>query len=462
MFKTKLPVLLTIVWMAILAPSCSNFLDETSPNDIDATTAITDAKSAEAALLGCYSALQNKNYYGGQYPLMGEALCDNATTGGYSYLSLDQLSARDVTPANILVETTWISLYRVIANCNQLLEALPAVQNLEADRKKAIEGQARTLRALAHFDVFRYFGEYWDAGSALGIPVITTVQGIDDKPTRATVQDTYKAIFDDLNQAAALLPRDEAAPQYANLNTVNALLARLYLFQNDPAKAAAYATLVIDNPAYALLDAANYASIFEGRRSSESIFELSFDAQNRSDYNNLTYSRDDAIRPELSFMAAKDLDDFFKLRSGDVRAALVNFDPAQNDVTIVPDGRTQKYRGEVNKDNPAYILRLAEMYLIRAEANGKMAGLADLNLIRTQRGLAALADADVATAEDFLTAVLEERRAEFNFEGHRFFDLARTKRLASVLGIDAFRGILPIPNREIAASGGSLVQNPGY
>lgn len=460
--KHKISFCLFALWIALLAPSCSNFLLETSPNDLDATTAITDAAGAEAALLGCYSAFQSRYYYGGQYPLMAEALADNASTGGYSYLSLDQISNHNVTPANVLVESTWISVYRAIANCNQLLEALPGISDLAGDRKKAIEGQARALRALAHFDLFRYFGEYWNANSSFGIPVITKVQVISDRPGRNSVKDTYQAIFDDLNQAAALLPRDEAAPQYINLNTVNALLARLYLYQNNPGKAAEYATLVIDNPAYALLDAANYKSIFESRRTSESVFELSFDAQNRSDFNNLTYNRDEAIRPELSFMADALLNYFFQNRSGDVRAALLNFDPAKNDVTIIPDGRTQKYRGEASKDNPAYIVRLAEMYLIRAEANGRTAGLADLNKIRTQRGLPALADWQIPTDEAFLNAVLDERRAEFNFEGHRFFDLARTGLLTKVLGVEAFRSILPIPNRDILASGGVLAQSPGY
>jgi hypothetical protein len=58
--------------------------------------------------------------------------------------------------------------------------------------------------------------------------------------------------------------------------------------------------------------------------------------------------------------------------------------------------------------------------------------------------------------------VLDERRAEFNFEGHRYFDLARTGQIGTVLGIDDFRGILPIPSNEIATGQGRMVQNPGY
>ncbi|MFM8486700.1 MAG: RagB/SusD family nutrient uptake outer membrane protein, partial [Bacteroidota bacterium] len=75
---------------AILGLSSCNFLDQVSPNDISTGDAIRSAADAEAALLGVYNTLQQGSYYGGQFPLMSEGLSDNATTGGYSYLSLDQ------------------------------------------------------------------------------------------------------------------------------------------------------------------------------------------------------------------------------------------------------------------------------------------------------------------------------------------------------------------------------------
>lgn len=446
----------------LLPTACTNFLTENSPNDIDAENAIRDAASAEAAMLGIYSSFQNRSYYGGQYLLIADALSDNATTGGYSYISLDQLNEKNVTPANVLVEQLWIAVWRTVANCNYLLKALPNVSDLEDSRKKDLEGQARALRAMAHFDILRYFGEHWNPQSAFGIPIIDAVQTIDDVPARATVAASYAFIAQELEASLSLLDRAAVAPQRINTASVQALLARVSLYAGAKTKAAENAAAVIANSNFSLLPADKYASIFTDRRTTESIFELAFDAQNRSDYNNLTYSRTDAIRSELSYLSAKSLDDFFKTRTDDVRAALLNFDPAENDVTIIPDGRTQKYRGESTRDNPAYIIRLAEMYLIRAEAKGRAEGLADLNQIRAQRGLPELTAAEVPDDDAFINALLDEHRAEFNFEGHRYFDLARTGRLASVLGIDAFRAALPIPLREISASGGKLTQTPGY
>jgi starch-binding outer membrane protein, SusD/RagB family len=441
--------------------SACNLLEETSPNDLAADTAIKDGAGAESALLGIYSALQQKGYYGGQYPLVGEAMTDNAVTGGYQVISLDELSNKAVTPANILVEDLWLSAYRVVANCNGLLTALPNVEDLTAERKKDIEGQARAIRALAHFDLLRYFGEHWNASSSFGIPIVTTVQTINDKPTRATVGAVYKVITDELLAAAGLLDSKNRTPQYVNVQTVNALLARVYLYQKLMTKADEYATKVINSGNYSLLAANDFASIYTSRRTSESIFELAFDIQNKSAFNALTYAREGAARPEVNFMAAESLDDFFrKTRAQDVRGTMLNFEATANDATIQPNGRSQKYRGEDVRDNPAYIIRLAEMYLIRAEAKGRTAGLADLNTLRAKRGMGVIAVNMLTTDDAFRTTILDERRSEFNFEGHRLFDLARMRRLKTDINVADFRSILPIPGREIKAAG--LTQNPNY
>jgi starch-binding outer membrane protein, SusD/RagB family len=448
-------VLFALLWLT----SGCDLLDQTSPNDIDAEGAITDAASAEAALLGCYSALQQPAYYGGQYLLMTEALADNATTGGYNVISLNQLTDRAVTPANLLGEETWIAIYRVVTNCNYLLAALPDAKGFEPNQRERIEREARTIRALAHFDLLRLYGEHWDTGSAFGVPVITAVQTLDDRPERATVAASYQFIINELEAALALDAVPAAGVQYWGEWGIKGLLARAYFYQGDKTKAAAYAQQVVDSGVFAVLAPDQFAGLYERRRTSESIFELAFDAQNRSEYNGLTYGRDDALRPELSFLAAQDLDAFFQSRSGDLRAATLSFDPAANDGSIVPDGRTQKYRGEEQKDNPAYILRLPEMHLILAECYLGLTGKAHLDAVRNARGLApSTADLDAALLQD----ILEERRAEFQFEGHRLFDLARTQQFATIVNTDAYRAIMPIPNREIIASGGKITQNPGY
>jgi starch-binding outer membrane protein, SusD/RagB family len=309
--------------------------------------------------------------------------------------------------------------------------------------------------------LLRFFGEHWNNASAFGIPVVDEVQKIGDVEPRATVGNSYTFIINELDAAVTLVNQDERDPALVNAMVVNALLARVYLYNKNYTKAIEHANTVI-NDSYSLLADVEYQTIFTGRQSSESIFELAFDSQNRSRYNGLTYSRPDALNTEVNFLAAEDLQIFFDSRSGDVRANLVDFDPDNNDTSIQPNGRTQKYRGESSEDSPAYILRLAEMYLIRAEALGfSNNGIDDINIIRNARGLA---DVNPANTNDFRFALLEEIRAEFNFEGHYFFDLARVGEIkpSGIVDTDAFRAILPIPLREITATNGAVEQNPEY
>jgi hypothetical protein len=448
------------IYLGLLSflPSC---LDESSPNFLDAEETIIDGASAEAAVIGLYSAMQQPGYYGDAYLLTSEGHTDNASTGGYQNLSLDQIGHREVTGANVISENIWTAIYRVIANANQVLKFLPEIDDLESGQKNHLEGEARAIRALAHFDLLRYYGEHWNMSSSAGIPIIQTPQALKDQPSRATVLASYQFIISEMTKAAGLMDQQIKYKAFININTMNALLARIYLYRGDNEKAVEYATKVIASGDFQLLDAAKYQDVFRSKLNAESIFELLFDSQNRSGYNGSTYSRTDALRSELNYMASKNLEDFFKGRAGDVRGSLLNFSTDGNDATILPDGRTQKYRGETTRDNSAFIIRYAEMFLIRAEALGSIKGLADLNFLRQKRGLSVLSPNQVSSSEDFLQAVFNERRAELNFEGHRYFDLARKRRIKSVLNIEDFRSIFPIPNREIIANP-NIKQNPGY
>jgi hypothetical protein len=114
--------------------------------------------------------------------------------------------------------------------------------------------------------------------------------------------------------------------------------------------------------------------------------------------------------------------------------------------------------------DPAFILRIAEMYLIRAEARAHLSditgSLKDLNAIRKRAGLRALS---IDNEAGLLFATEQERRLEFAFEPHRWFDLVRTGRISDVLGItNQNRWVMPLPVNEVQASDGILEQNAGY
>lgn len=451
-----------LLFACVVLFSCQK-LDVSSPNDVPTGNVFTNADGLRSALTGLYNNFQQRDYYGGYYQLMADLNSDVCTAGGYDVPALNDINAHAVSTSNIFTEKTYLAIYKCVSHANEILNAVDKITdaNLSEEERSAIKGQALALRALAHFDALRMFGYHWDESSNYGVPVVTTVQNATDIVPRSTVADTYKSILNDLTEADALLDGAELTTQYANNLFVKGLLARVYLYEKDFANAARFATDVINDGTYSLLGADEFTTIYTGRLSSESIFELSFDGQNQSTFNAGTYVRDDALRTEIFFLANQGMDAFFQARPGDKRAELLDF--VNNDVSILPDGRSQKYRGEVLKDNPAYILRIAEMYLIAAEAKGRTGGgLTYLNTLRENRGLGNLIGANVPDDDAYTQAILDERLAELNFEGHRFFDLARYQKINEVLGVDNANSVFPIPQREITATNDALVQNPGF
>jgi hypothetical protein len=449
--------ILLFSFAAIVSSSCQK-LDVSSPGDVPTSEVFKNADGLRSALTGMYSSMQVKEYYGAYYPLMADLNSDALTQGGYDIPDLNEIGNHAITAPNLYAERIYVAIYNTIATANAILQEVDVITdpNLGEDEKKTIKAQALAIRALCHFDLLRMYGYHWDLNSPNGIPVITTVQKATDIVPRSTVADTYTAIIKDLTDANGIIPTGFTNARYANALFIKALLARVYLYKNDLANAADFATQVINEGTFSLLDAASFPTIYSGRLSAESIFELSFDAQNQSFYNGTTYVRPEALRTEVFFLANQNLDHFFQARPGDKRSELLDF--VNNDPGILPDGRTLKYRGEVTKDNPAYMMRMAELYLIAAEAkklNG--GGLKYLNQLRENRGMNDLLPADVPDQGSFLQAVLDERLSELNFEGHRFFDLARYQKIKDVLGVSN-----DIPQREIIATNKLVTQNPGY
>ena len=442
----------------IMFSSCSKVLDVTSPNAVDDGTIFTSLNGLLNARIGMYSTLQDKNYYGGSFPLISECYTDNGTTGGYDVIDLNEIAYRAVTPTNLYVQNIYLAIYNSIYAANKIINNIGHVPDVPADQKPNILGEALFIRALCEFDLLRLYGEHWDKSSAFGISLVLNTDSIKASIPRSSVAKSYKQIFSDLNKAIDSL-KTYNGNQYVSPAAANALLARVALYYQDYPTAISAATQVIDDNTFSLFATGEVTKIYTDRLTPESVFELKFDLQNQSSYNTLTYSRIDALRSDVNFIASENLNDFFLSRPTDTRGVLV--DTVNEDASIQPDGRSQKYRGETTKDNSGFILRLAEMYLIRAEAKGKALGLADLNTLRTNRGLDALSPADVPDNSSFINAILDERRAELNFEGSRLYDLARTGQVEAVLGTGV-QPIMPIPQREISATNSVVVQNPGY
>lgn len=446
-----------ILFLGFSLQSC-DVLNLESPDTVLEEDVFTTADGFRNARIGMYSNLAVAEYYGGNFPLLVDGTSDDGATGSYGVIDYEEIGAKQITPTNLVVEKLWFSIYKVIGISNHIISKIDRLEDksLSKEERDNIKGEAYFIRALCHFDALRTWGEHWDKASALGIPLVTEVQAFDSKVGRTTVAKCYASINSDLSEASKLLDDNGKTSNYVTLDALKALQARVALYEKDKVNAAKFAAEIINNQKFALYQGADVAKIYTVRKSQESIFELGFTTLNRSQYNQLTYVRPDALRPEVLFYVSEDLGKFFASRQGDVRANLVNF--KDNDASIQPDGRTEKYRGEQTRDNPAYIFRLAEMYLIVAETADKSEALAALNTLRASRGLKQLSN---LSDDQLKIEVEDERRAELNMEGHRYFDLARLGKIESTIGTGT-KSVLPIPQREIVATGGLIQQNKGY
>jgi hypothetical protein len=426
---------------------CSDILEPDPQTSLDANGVLVDAASANGILLGAYSQMQNDYYYGSEYILNNDLIADNSIFQGF-YDSQRDIDNKVVPASNLWVETTWVVIYQTINMANLVITGVDAIDDPNLD-KEFVKGEASAIRALAYFDLLRVYGEHYDLQSTYGIPLL--LEPIPDNDfnqipnlARSTVSATYDLILADLNLAIASM---EGSSDTGRMNfwAALSLRARVNLYKKDYQAAFDDADRVIaEGPFYLEPELDAVFNTIEA--SGESIFEVEFNDQDQSAFNTYTIRRDE-------YNVDPDLLDFFE--PGDARKNLFTFQRGRD--------RTGKYLDNTNANNTK-VFRLAELFLIRSEAavfanNDANAGSDDLNEIRNR---ALLGDvATFATIEEYVTALLNERRAELNFEGHRFFDLVRLDKIDEVLGMEDFRKVFPIPRTELQLSD-ALEQNPGY
>ncbi len=443
-----------VVLLLLVGVSCDTFEQE-PVNQIDVDGAITTNRNAQLALAGIYNAMQSGNYYGLRYLYYQDVYTDNLAHAG-TFTTDQEVSNRRINPSNLQMRSTWQTMYGVIRNANFVIFSAPNIENITDAQRLAIIAEARFLRSFVYFDMLRVFG---------GVPLIEAfiadTENLDFSP-RATSQEMYQFIIDDLTFAEANMGNTPNAPFRARRFAATALLARVYLQQGNNALAAQKASEVINSGVYTLQSA--YSDIFRIKGNNEMILELNF-TNVSGDQNTLAISSDPATGGQKFYLRP----DFFNTfqasgNSGDVRFA-ASVLAASNRLRVV-----KYFRSATNDDNVP-LIRLAEMYMIRAEANARAAGaglltntqiIDDINVIRNRAGLSSLLFTDLLTNEAALTEILQQRRLEFAFEGHRYTDMQRFGIIGNLFPAnEQFRVIWPIPLQEIEVNN-SLVQNEGY
>lgn len=431
--------------------SCKKyFLDVQPTQSISDQAVIVDSSTSLSALLGVYDGLQSSNYYGGDGYAAAAFLSagDGLWVGTLNYYNT--FITHTYRADNTLLNNVWDDIYKTVNRANQVIDKVSGLDPklISSTARNQYVGEASFIRALAFFDLARAWGN---------ITIVTkpTSSAADVKGIKqSNQQQVYTQVLADLGKADSLLTNTLNRNRVTK-KTVAAFLARVHLYRGEWEQAETYATRIIQDPSYQLID---WTTFINNKATQESIFELQFTTSDPSahygSWSSVSYRNQYCPSPVL-YNLEQD-----PATGGDRKLLIKNIStPAITNYFV------QQLYWRTNGDNPTYIFRLAEQYLIRAEARVKKAtpdlpgALADLNAVRVR---ARLSPATFTQAVDIIQAIEDERRAEFALEPHRWFDLVRTGRVGAVLGVtDQTKWIFPIPFNDIQANP-DLVQNPLY
>jgi starch-binding outer membrane protein, SusD/RagB family len=495
-----------IILAALAIAGCSkDFLEVDPQGQLTEIQALSDPGAAEKMVGGVYSTL----YFGGfgnttvgfLYALANDITSDDADKGSTpsDFPNAAELDNFTLTAGNSIFNNLWNGHYSAISRANRAIDILQQ-STFEEPVKNRLLGEVRFLRGLYYFNLVRFFG---------GVPKLVRVpdpsEGNDNEfQTRATAEEIYQVIVEDLQFAADNLPLKGATPVgRATKGAAQSYLAKVSLYQKDYQKAYDISKEVINSGLYSLVP--DYALIFRekpvngvgGNNNSESVFEVQTGINTGQNAVSPLYSNGQGPRGrggwnDLGFgfnSPSQDLANAYE--PGDTRrSATIIFItptlPANSPGTVLWDGfripskdsvENERYNYKAyhspiaespqitnNKDTKPKNIRLmryAEVLLINAEAAANLGlpdATANLNLVRGRANL----PASVGTIEN----IWKERRVELAMEHDRFFDLVRQGRAAAVLGPKGFAAgrneVFPIPQAQIDLSGNRLTQNPGY
>ena len=436
----------------VISTSCDDLLN---PKPVDLITddqVLKDANSARVVLTSAYRDLAN---LGAPKIIAGYFTADNLIHNG-TFTQYREISSKDMSASNASASSLWGVIYSMSYVVSFLYEGLPALDIPQTEFDE-ITAAASFLRAYAYFVGAYTFG---------GIPIVTTTNVEENRLIpRATLDETLDFIESELLYALDKLPEESFNAGEATNGAVKALLARYYLYRENWSEAERYASDVIEGngtKAYVLEeDFVDVVADF----STESILEIVYSANDNPgtstnfSINNLFAGRREIIPSSEMVLALQN--------DGGDRMVVLEFDGtnvrgSDNGWSVVRYGPFDNIQ----------VLRLAEMYIIRAEAraqqdkiSGSGSAEADINVIRERAGVPLIQG---TSRNQMLLAIENERRMELCFEGHRWFDLIRTGRDQSVMNEFTSNWtekdrLWPIPLREIT-NNPSLrdAQNPGY
>jgi len=435
---------------------CKKFVDVGSPKtQVITSTVYTDDATATSAIRGIYSKMmENNNIINYSFTLYSGLSADEfANYSTFSYQI--EFVNNALTPPNSEINTLWSSAYQFIYYSNAVIEGLANSKGVTTVTKNQLLGEAKFIRALCYFYLVNLWGD---------VPLITTSDyRINSVASRTPLSQVYQQIINDLKDAQSLLPASYPTSGRVRPNkySVTALLARAYLYTGDWVNADAQASSVINNSVVYILQN-NLNSVFLAN-SREAIWQL---IPVIPEFNTQEGNAFILINAPINVALSNELLTSFEL--GDNRRTNWIHDTVISAQSYSYPFKYKVKNGSTITEN-LMILRLAEQYLIRAEARARQNNIAgsqaDINMIRNRAGLSNTIANDQPS---LLLAIDKERRNEFFTEfGHRWLDLKRTNKANGLL--QSIKGsnwqstdvLYPIPQSDIN-NNPNLTQNNGY
>lgn len=441
--------------------ACDNFVEVgLPPSQMTSETVFSETSSADAAMSDVYSKLRDQGIINGGIDGMSSQLGsyadelrfygNSSATGSYFYNN-------SLLPTTRTVGDWWKNSYNSIYACNAIIEGLKASREIPPSDRDRITGEALFVRSLQNFYLLNLYGP---------IPY-TTVTNYKQNAIvqRQAISEVYARIEADLLLAISIMPEEyrDVLRIRPNKGAARALLARVYLYEGKWAEAGNKASEVLNNPLYKWEPDLNKVFLKE---SSSTIFQLipAVAGGNAIESTLFYFTSGPPSRVALSqaFMSS--------FETGDQRQTKWIITVTKG--TGGPYYRPLKYKNNTNTGTSveySIVLRLAEIYLIRAEARarqGELSGaLSDLNFIRNNAGLQ---KSLAVTQQEIINAIIHERQIElFTEHGHRFFDLKRTGNLDDTLSPvkqnwNSNDALLPLPETELLLNPALGPQNIGY
>lgn len=470
--------------------SCTEVLDRTPQGEFTLDNYFKTEDHAVQSVNAIYNQLREWQVHVFSFIGMTDIVSDDSEKGSFPSdgFFLQEVEDFEHTASNVAPSSVWAGYYDGVFRANLAIERIPEVPEMDEELRARLIGEARTLRGYFYFNLVRWFGD---------VPLILEPFPDNFIIPRTDKDQVYAQIVADLEAGAGVLPLKSRYPA-ADLGrvtkgTAEALLAKVQLTRGNYQEALDKALNVINSDEYSL--APSYTSVFTraGENGAGSIFEVQTAAYEigggGSQYNEVQGVRG---TPNLGWG--------FNRPSDDLIAAFETGDPRREATIlyvgeVLPDGSAlvvgddnivgERFNqkafvvdhpgGNGNGPGNIRIYRYADLLLIAAEALNELGrsseALPYLNQVRARaRGTRTNILLDVTTTDqvEIRAAILRERRVELALEQHRWFDLVRTGRAASLMQalgkvfVEGKHELFPIPQGEVDLSEGALMQNPGY